>query len=768
MQRWMGTVDRSREFIPIIFITLIVTSSAFQSVAVAQSTGGSGPTIPQPTPGVDRTYDETYRILASDDSDPFYNTSTMEVPRFHPNGSVTIVNETIGTFPFEFDGENLRASEALELAYSTDLYRTTLQHRASDVPYADRWRSLQDYRDSGVTERTRVIPLQNVTLGTPTSIDGNYRVEVLNTNGEWNPVYDVEVEPDDSADGFRVTNPASAQVLLPEGDYVTRRHVDAFNALLRYSALASSDTAAHETAVVPMHEGSEIFPTTNGARAGLRWRGGRTLVKDAYIGVSDIPSSAWYRGAHVTSRRVVNARVPYDYRIDVPGNYRRRDTCTHTHRRGNTTYTETHPRTKWANYRLLNVGEDVTVSLSNGTYTQEMYRFLGPGSTWSTYEDSTSTLNHLSAGAYTLEATLTVEVELRERYGIRSSECNSYSRSRRLTQTLTTDYAVPVRLIDAHSPDLEIDATLYDKPGGDILSLEWSGDQDLTANPWRSITVTVGEKTLHFNGPWQFYSVSLNDAVEERSGSGTSTFGAGHSHGDRYPRLLYNRAAVTQTLVELDEPSEAVSWWREEYTDVDEMIPGTTLPATVIAPDNAEPAPAYEQYAGVIVSLDENTGESVSIEAETVFGFDVDQTSIDVVRYEETALDLDVQYTGGGNHLTVHLTDADTGTPISGRTIALQGASTDTVVTNSSGMATAVATGTNVRATFVDDDWQSTRSTYYLGDSAGVVTGIEFAGALTDVFGYINLGVSNTVLIIEWIGVGIFAFLWIRYRKRTQ
>ena len=385
-----------------------------------------------------------------------------------------------------------------------------------------------------------------------------------------------------------------------------------------------------------------------------------------------------------------------------------------------------------------------------------------------TYEDATSTLNLLSAGDYTLEATLTVEVGLRERYGVRSSKCHYYSRSKRHTRTLTTDYAIPVRLVDAHSPGLAIDATLYDKPGGDVLSLEWSRGQDLTANPWRSVTVTVGEKTLHFNGPWQFYSVSRNDAVEERSGSGTRTVAAGHYHGDRYPRLVYTRAAVTQTLVGLDEPSEAVSWWREEYTDVAEMIPGTSLPATVVAPDNAEPAPAYEQYAGMIVSLDENTGESVSIEAETIFGFDVDQTSIDVVRYEETALDLDVQYTGTGNHLTVHLTDADTGTPISGRTIALQGASTDTVVTNSTGMATAVATGTNIRATFVDDDWQSTRSTYYLGDSAGVVTGVEFAGALTDVFGYINLGVSNTVLVIEWIGLGLFAFLWIRYRKRTQ
>lgn len=98
---------------------------------------------------IEETHEELERvgrILASDDPDPLFTTSTMEVPRFHPNGSVTTVNETIGTFPFEFDGENIRASETLELTYSTDLYRTTLQHWATDVPFADRWRSLQDER----------------------------------------------------------------------------------------------------------------------------------------------------------------------------------------------------------------------------------------------------------------------------------------------------------------------------------------------------------------------------------------------------------------------------------------------------------------------------------------------------------------------------------------------------------------------------------------------------------------------------------------------
>jgi hypothetical protein len=83
-------------------------------------------------------------------------------------------------------------------------------------------------------------------------------------------------------------------------------------------------------------------------------------------------------------------------------------------------------------------------------------------------------------------------------------------------------------------------------------------------------------------------------------------------------------------------------------------------------------------------------------------------------------------------------------------------------------MATATPTGTNIMATFEGDDWKALRSTYYLGDTEGVVTGFGVIGGVTDLFGYIDMGISNTVLIIEWITLGAFALWWVRFREQTR
>lgn len=757
---------RDRSWTSSIVIVLVLVSTLFNAGVVAQS--ASSPTVPEPVPGVDRTYDETFRILASEDPDPFYNTTTIQVPEYQADGSVTVVNETVGTYPFKLDARNLRPTETVQTAYGTDVYFTSLQDQAGTIPYQDTWEPLDSYVSSGMYLKTRIYPLQNVSYGTATSTDGNFRVEVLNTNGYWNPVYNAEVQPDSSTDGYYVANPSAALVHVPEGEWIITRKVEALRSLLQYSELAPSEAAARSTAVVPMEGGSELYPSQNGASAGLYWRSGSfALVRDAYIGVSDMPPGVWYEGQYVTQSHQTNAYVPWDYRVEAPSDYSVSDTCTHTHTRGNTTYTETHPKTNWANYQILDSNATVNVTIENSSVTQQMYRLGGPGGVWSTYDDINGTLHELSPGDYTLVAELTVEAEMESEYGVTSTECSEWDRQDTTTRSTTVTYSIPVHVIEWDSPALEIEATLYDKPGNDVLAIEWSGDQELTEMPWQDITVTIGEKTARIVSPWHFYSVSQNDAVEERTSSGTSTVAAGHSFDDRYPRLLRNRVAVANVTVKLDERANAPSWWREDHEIVDETVPGTSLPSTILAPDNADTTHLYREYAGIILGNDDAMGESVSIEARTPFNMPVDQTSINVVPYEESKLELWVSDNNGTSTLVMRLTDPSTGLPLPGRTISLRGAATDTVTTNSSGMATATPTGTNIMATFDGDDWRTPRSTYYLGDTEGVVTGLGVIGGVTDLFGYIDMGISNTVLIIEWITLGAFALWWVRFREQT-
>jgi hypothetical protein len=203
-------------------------------------------------------------------------------------------------------------------------------------------------------------------------------VKVLNTNGYWNPVYDAEVLPDSSTDGYYVANPSTALVHVPAGEWIITRKVDALRSLLQYSELASSETVARGTAVVPMEEGSELYPSDDGASVGLYWRSSSfDLVRDAYIGVSDMPRGVWYEGQYVTQSHQTSAHVPWDYRFQSPSDHTESGSCTI----GNNTYS----LTRWANYRILDSNTTVDVSIENGSSTQQMYPLGGPGGVWSTY-----------------------------------------------------------------------------------------------------------------------------------------------------------------------------------------------------------------------------------------------------------------------------------------------------------------------------------------------------------------------------------------------
>lgn len=739
-----------------VFACLLL-SSAIMTGALAQTAGS--PPIPQPVPGVDRYYDDTFRILASEDADPLYNTSTMEVPIFHANGSMTIVNETFGTFPAPLEPRALRSTDALVAAYSTDAYQTSLYDNAGTIPYQDTWVPLDSYNHI----RTRIFRTSSVTTLEATDNSGEYRVEALNRFGYWQPVYNADVQPDSSADGYSVTNPSNALVHVPDGQWIVMRRLEAVDALLRYSENTSPSTARRR-AVIPMEEGSELYPTSNGGSVNRRWQSNWNLIRDTYVGIPDVIPGTSYRGRQLTLDDGPVALVPWDYRIEVPSNYRRSDQCRHRHRVGNTTIIEYHPRTKWARYQLLSHDTTVEVSISNGTTTYPMTN-VGTYGMWIPEDPSTNRIPTLTPGQYEITAVVMVEADLREEYGINSAECNSYSRSRVHNETHTADYSIPVQIVDDDSADLEIEATYYDRRGDDILALEWTGDQRLEASPWRHIEVTAGDRRLHFGGPWHFYPVSQSDGVEERTSGGTTTIASGHSYSDQYPRLLRNRVAVSNVSIWLDEPATGSSWWRNDYEDVDRIVPGTALPATINAPDNAAPSPLYNEIGGYVISNDGVLGESVSIEAQTVFEEDIADTSISVVQYQDAEIEVWIANASGSDVFVARLTDANTGAPIAGRTLTLVGATTASVVTNSSGMATAVPNGHVIRATFEGDDWRSSRSTYYLGDTAAVMTAYATTAALNDFFGYLDVGISSTIVLVEWVVLGLIGFWWVRRKS---
>ena len=730
---WLTTIG-----VVVLLLTSTLTGAAFEG----------GLTIPDPEPGVDRTYDDTFRVLASNDPDPARGSSTVRLYEYD-NGTIRDINRTVVTQPVQLWEDSIRPRDALVIANESDMYQSGLTGYYT-IPYQDRWYTLEEWNTRWGQRELRILPLYDADPSRATDTDGEYTVEVRNSNGWWDPVYDAEVELNGSE--LEVTNPGTAMIHTAEYQTIVDRKIDIVEGLLRYSELAPSEAAARSTAAVPTDNGREVFPTVDGASTSLVWRGGsHDLVRDAYVGFVDVTPGVWYRGRYVTQNWQVNTHVPWDYRVDVPSDHTESGSCTI----GNNTYS----LTRWADYRLLD-SEAAVVNVTAGNISMHQW---GPGA-WTTlnYTSPLSEPRPLPIGTHTMTAELRIDVELEKHYGVSSARCPEWDRIRTETRSVTFTRSVPIETVN--SDDLSVDVHVYDRPGDDVVSVEWTGQQGLTAGAagWEYVEVQVGDKTVYVTAPWRFFSVSRNTAVEERSESETSEVAASHSYKGRYPAMLRYRMSPANVSVLADQPADRRIWWETTRVTENGSVAATPLPATIVATENTNPTPLYDQYAGVLKSTGDVTGESVSASSVDIWGMPV-TTDQQVTRYEEPELDVVIDDATGTAEIVLRDTD---GTPISGREVYVDGATVPVVVTNASGAATVDINSPIVQARFNGDDWWQSHSTYYLRTQAVSVSSASVVVDAIEVVGYLSDAISNVMIFVEWLVLGIFAMFWMRYMRR--
>ncbi len=707
-----------------------------------------GLTIPDPEPGVDRIYNDTFRVLASNDADPARGSSMVRLYEYD-NGTIRDVNRTVVTQPVQLWEDSIRPRDALVIANESDMYQSGLTGYYT-IPYRDRWYTLEEWNTKWGQRELRIFPLYDVDSSRVTDTDGEYTVEVRNPNGRWDPVYDAEVELNGSE--LEVTNPETAMVHTAEYQTIIDRKIDIIEGLLRYSELAPSEPAARSTAAVPTDNGREVFPTVDGASTSLVWRSGsHDLVRDAYVGFIDVTPGVWYQGRYVTQNRQVNTHVPWDYRVDVPSDYTESGSCTI----GNNTYS----LTRWADYRLLDSEAEV-VNVTAGDIS--MHRW-GPGA-WTTlnYTSPRSQPRPLPVGTHTMTAELRIDVELEKHYGVSSARCSEWDRVRTMDRSVTLTRSVPIETVN--SDDLLIDVHVYDRPSDDIVSVEWTGRQGLAAGAagWEYVDVQVGEKKVYVTAPWRFFSVSRNTAVEERSESGTLEVAASHSYKGQYPAMLRYRMSPADVSILADQSADRRVWWETTRVGENGSVAATPLPDTIVGAESTNPTPLYDQYAGVLKSTGDVTGESVSASTVDVWGMPV-TTDQQVTRYEEPVLNVAIADGAGTAEIT--LQEAD-GSPISGREIYVDGATVPVVITDASGVATVAVDSPIVQARFDGDDWWDSHSTYYLRTQAVGVSSASVVVDAIEVVSYLNDAISNVVIFVEWLVLGVFAMFWVRYMRR--
>jgi hypothetical protein len=181
-------------------VALLVVTSTLAGAAFG------GLTIPDPEPGVERTYDDTFRVLASNDPDPARGSSTVRLYEYD-SGTIRDVNRTVATQPVQLWEDSIRPRDALVIANESDMYQSGLTGYYT-IPYRDQWHTLEEWNTKWGQRELRILPLYDADPSRATDTDGEYTVEARNPNGWWDPVYGAEVELVGS--DLEVTNPGSS------------------------------------------------------------------------------------------------------------------------------------------------------------------------------------------------------------------------------------------------------------------------------------------------------------------------------------------------------------------------------------------------------------------------------------------------------------------------------------------------------------------------------------------------------------------------------
>ena len=753
----------------ILVMVLLATSLVIAPVTVVYA-AGIGPIydIPSPEPGVDNTYDETYRVLANNDVD--VDPADVSYTGYFEND--------YPAYPVDLGRATLSPSQSLRYSTTSDVYITDLSDYNA-IPIQDEWKP---YSSMPFYTETQFINVHaNNTYDGPRSNDGEWFVRATNQYGEWRPVYNADVKWDPDTEELYVSNPDDALVHQAKHESIISRNLHAAEQYTKYAQ--DSDRIA-----IPKMNGRELYPTSSGASMSRKWgQSDFNTVRESWVGINDLFGGAWYRDRYVSgSTPTRGAYVPYDHRAVAPADFSRSATCTRSHTHGGSTHTHTYPKTEWAEYDLLNSTANVTsVRLDRPGFTGESEWNRFGKVTWIAIESISSKNLEYPRGDYTLTATLEVTSEVETRWGVTSSKCSEWSRTSVSTNTHTTKYSVPVTITDWDSPNLEIDVAHIDGAGHDRLAVRWKGNQDFPSDPWRRISVNIDNKTIHLTSPWRFYGISRNDEVEVLTGGGSTSHNATHTHNDRWPAIYRYETGVANVTAAFPQKGEDNQVWGYTKTvdsQVSTTLPGAPLPANVNDPDNDQPTDLYTHHVIDVRSSDLDTGEAVTVDASNPFGAPLDgktvsgedQLEVYSQPYESTVLqmtEVNVSSTGADHDGVLVLTDTD-GNSIKNKeiTVTQDDGTTSTVTTDNNGRAKIAWDGSVLRARYDGDVFWSPGDPYYKGDRLLYILppsplNFEAVGAVGE---YISASISNVLIFVEWLALGIFAVWWVRMRRRTS
>ncbi|CDK38241.1 hypothetical protein BN903_441 [Halorubrum sp. AJ67] len=726
-------------------LLLVIGSGAILISDGQESDYGEYPPIETATqnPPVDDV--GTYRILASNDIDVNSTGNNDDI--------FSVTSQSVDLRTYKVDRPLLRLDErtytvdqTTEFAQLTDGFREAL-YTEYQVTTDDTWMS---YDEAEVTDLVHIGQSRPVNESIMTSDDNLLFAEIEGRGGTI-PVRNAEFiyeKEGDTLQGVTVLNPSSAEVYEGEFTDYTELNQDVVR-----STFINTSTNLSIVPAAGYGNNSARYDVQGGTAEGY-WQDEVEVIHDHYADVARMDEGALYDDYWLVNPDQVNITTVYDYRTTTPEDYSSSEQCSYIS--GNETLTGTD--TKYEEWEIIESSSVMSLQNDNEYYVTEN-------------DQNILTIDNPQSGRLGLYSDVLVGLELT--YGVNST-CpgNSWEKTKKVSAASAFHDPSYYTIEAADATDLTIDAYLVENAFRDEIYFDIIGDQRPEENPLGSIELKANEECIErgtllckehahqdqykIHSPWIFLSQSLYDRVEYRRDGSAQWVRTSVKHNETpnlhrdYMDAAGYRTSASNTL-----------GVKPTMQDQAQIYEGINLGENVI--DTGGDVQLY-RTVGSQLSQPVSELEDIEITATDVFGNDVPIGEVHRITVEPTRIISDLNTTT--YEVTGTFKHSETDDPVPNREIIIDGESVHRTTTNSDGEFTQMVSEnvSTVDVRFEGDPLREDFDTHYGESSTKVWTGKVALNIVRMPIGYLHAMISNLLVFINWIVLGLFLVWWMKYR----
>lgn len=688
----------------------------------------------------------TYRILASNDVE--VNSTANNDDIFSVTSqSVDLRTENVDRPIVRLDERTYTVDQTTEFSQLTDGFREAL-YTEYQVTTDDTWVSYEEVDVASLVHIGGSRPTnESIRTG-----DGDLLFAEIEGRGGTVPIRNAEFvyeTEDDTLQEVTILNTAEAEVY--EGEFMD------YTELNQQAVKDSFINTSNTTSIVPAagYGNNTARYDVQGGNASGYWQDEVEVIHDHYADVARMDEGARYDDYWLVNPDQVNITTVYDYRTTTPEDYSNDEQCSYTS--GNITKHGTD--TQYEEWEIIESSSVMSLQNDNEYYVTEN-------------DENILEIEDPVSGRLGLYSDVLVGLELT--YGVNST-CpgNSWEETELVSASSAFHNPSYYTIEAADATDLTIDTYLVENSFSDEIYFDIIGDQRPEENPLGSIELRANEVCVEegrllckehahqdqykIHSPWIFFSQSLYERVEHRTDGSSKWVQTSVEHGNTpnlhqdYMDAAGYRTASSNTL--------GVMPVKQDQAQVYE---GINLGDDVV--DTKGDVELYRTVGSKITKpVDEL--DDVEIVATDVFGNEIPIGETHRITYEPSRINADLDT--DTYEVTGVLQTTKTDNPISNREVVIDGESVHTVTTNSDGEFTQTVSEnvSTVAVSFQGDPLRADLNTHYGESSTKVWTGKVALNAVSMPIGYLHAMISNLLIFVNWLALGIFCVWWMKYRE---